>query len=149
MTEVEVLLEVLEHAADLPLPSIATPGSSGADLHAAVEGEVRLQPGQTFLVPTGLRVSIPRGFEWQIRPRSGNALRHGVTVLNSPGTVDSDYRGEVMVILANLGRETFILRRGDRIAQAVLAPVVRPSFRRVADLPGSERGEGGFGHSGR
>ncbi|OPL19516.1 MAG: deoxyuridine 5'-triphosphate nucleotidohydrolase [Candidatus Aegiribacteria sp. MLS_C] len=149
MTEVEVLLEVLEHASDLPLPSIATPGSSGADLHAAVDGEVQLHPGQTLLVPTGIRVSIPMGYEWQIRPRSGNALRHGVTVLNSPGTVDSDYRGEVKVILANLGSETFTLRRGDRIAQAVLAPVARPGFRRVVCLPDTERGEGGFGHSGR
>ncbi len=146
--EVEVLLEVLEHAQGLPLPFMATPGSSGADLHAAVGSEIVLDPGDTVLVPTGLRISVPPGYEWQIRPRSGNALKHGVTVLNSPGTVDSDYRGEVKVILANLGRSPFIIKRGDRIAQAVLAPVVRPRFVAVDSLPETSRGEGGFGHSG-
>lgn len=146
--EVEVLLEVLKHAQDLPLPALATEGSSGADLHAAVDSEVVLDPGKTVLIPTGLRVSVPSGFEWQIRPRSGNALKHGITVLNSPGTVDSDYRGEVKVILANLGHAPFVVRRGDRIAQAVLSPVVRPLFRKVENLPDTARGEGGFGHSG-
>lgn len=146
--EVEVSLEILEHASDLPLPSQATSGSSGVDLRAAVDDDTLIPPGASRLVPTGIRVSIPAGYEWQVRPRSGNALRHGVTVLNTPGTVDSDYRGEVMVILANLGREPFTVRRGDRIAQAVLAPVVRPRFRVVDALPETERGEGGFGHSG-
>lgn len=147
--EVEILLEVLEHASDLPLPSMATPGSSGVDLQAAVSADRVIQPGETLLVPTGLRVCIPQGYEWQVRPRSGNALKHGITVLNTPGTVDSDYRGEVKIILANLGTEPFIVRRGDRVAQAVLAPVVRPGFIVVEELPRTRRGEGGFGHSGQ
>jgi dUTP pyrophosphatase len=147
--ELDVLLEILEHALDLPLPSRATSGSSGVDITAAVESDVVVLPGSTGLIPTGLKVSIPAGFEWQIRPRSGNALKHGITVLNTPGTIDSDYRGEVKVILANLGKEPFTVRRGDRIAQAVLAPVVYPIFRVVDNVPDSERGEGGFGHSGR
>lgn len=147
--EVEVLLEVLEHASGLPIPSRATPGSSGVDLMAAVDSDTVLGPGETFLVPTGLRVSVPRGYEWQIRPRSGNAYRHRVTVLNTPGTIDSDYRGEVKVILANLGDSPFTVRRGDRIAQAVLSPVLQPRFKVVKSLPKTSRGEGGFGHSGR
>mgnify|MGYP001026944498 FL=1 len=146
--EVEVLLEVLEHASGLPIPSRATPGSSGVDLMAAVDSDKVLGPGETFLVPTGLRVSVPPGYEWQIRPRSGNAYRHRVTVLNTPGTIDSDYRGEVKVILANLGESPFTVRRGDRIAQAVLSPVLQPRFKVVKSLPKTSRGEGGFGHSG-
>lgn len=147
--EVEILLEVLEHASGLPLPSMATPGSSGVDLKAAVSTEKVIEPGETLLVPTGLRVCIPPGYEWQVRPRSGNALKHGITVLNTPGTIDSDYRGEVKIILANLGTEPFTVRRGDRVAQAVLAPVVRPRFSVVEELPRTRRGEGGFGHSGQ
>ncbi len=143
-----MLLEVLRHASDLPLPSRATPGSSGVDLRAAVESEQTVLPGSTILLPTGLRVSVPSGYEWQIRPRSGNALKYGITVLNTPGTIDSDYRGEVKIILANLGNEPFTVRRGDRIAQAVLCPVVHPRFRVVPVLPETSRGEGGFGHSG-
>ena len=147
--ELEVLMEVLEHAQGLPMPRRATAGSSGVDLFAAVRSDQELLPGKTALVPTGLRVCIPSGYEWQIRPRSGNAVRHGVTVLNTPGTVDSDYRGEVKVILANLGESAFTVRRGDRIAQAVLAPVISPVFKVVNKLPETGRGEGGFGHSGR
>ena len=147
--EVEVLLEILDHASGLPLPARATPGSSGVDLMAAVESSEVLGPGETMLVPTGLRVSLPRGYEWQIRPRSGNAYRSRVTVLNTPGTIDSDYRGEVKVILANLGDSPFVVHRGDRIAQAVLAPVLHPRFKVVRSLPDTSRGEGGFGHSSR
>lgn len=147
--EVEILLEVMDHAADLPLPSMATPGSSGVDLKAAVSAETVIQPGNTLLIPTGLRVCIPEGYEWQVRPRSGNALKYGITVLNTPGTIDSDYRGEVKIILANLGAEPFNVRRGDRVAQAVLTPVVRPRFSVVKKLPRTRRGEGGFGHSGQ
>jgi len=147
--ELDVLLEILEHGSDLPLPSRATPGSSGVDLYAAVESETVIQPGTAELIPTGLKVSIPEGYEWQIRPRSGNALKHSITVLNTPGTIDSDYRGEVKVILANLGGIPFSVNRGDRIAQAVLAPVVYPRFLTVDSLPRTSRGEGGFGHSGR
>jgi len=146
--DIDVLLEILEHASDLPIPSRATSGSSGVDLTAAVETDLVLLPGTTELIPTGLKVSIPPGYEWQIRPRSGNALKHGITVLNSPGTIDSDYRGEVKVILSNLGDKPFSIHRGDRIAQAVLAPVVYPRFRIVKNVPDTLRGEGGFGHSG-
>ncbi len=146
--ELDVLLEILEHASDLPVPTRATSGSSGVDLTAAVEFDIVVRPGATELVPTGLKVSIPPGYEWQIRPRSGNALKYGITVLNSPGTIDSDYRGEVKVILSNLGAKPFRIQRGDRIAQAVLAPVVIPKFRIVDNLPETHRGEGGFGHSG-
>jgi len=146
---IEVLLEVLEHARDLPLPARATHGSSGVDLMAANNSPVAIDPGKRVLIPTGLKVSIPTGYEWQIRPRSGNALKHGLTVLNSPGTVDSDYRGEVQIILANLGDETFLVERGDRIAQAVLAPVAYPVFKTIEKLPDTERGGGGFGHSGK
>ncbi len=146
---IEVSLEVLEHMRGLPLPARATQGSSGVDLMAAVSSPVVIDPGKRFLIPTGIKVSIPRGYEWQIRPRSGNALKHGVTVLNSPGTIDSDYRGEVQIILANLGNEPFLVERGDRIAQAVLAPVASPVFKAVEKLSDTERGDGGFGHSGK
>ncbi|MCD4700933.1 MAG: dUTP diphosphatase [Candidatus Aegiribacteria sp.] len=146
--ELDVLLEILEHASDLPVPARATSGSSGVDLKAAVEFDILVRPGKTELIPTGLKVSIPAGYEWQIRPRSGNALKYGITVLNSPGTIDSDYRGEVKVILANLGEKPFRIQRGDRIAQAVLAPVVYPRFKIVENVPETHRGEGGFGHSG-
>ncbi len=146
---IEVSLEVLEHMRGLPLPARATQGSSGVDLMAAVSSPVVIDPGKRFLIPTGIKVSIPRGYEWQIRPRSGNALKHGITVLNSPGTIDSDYRGEVQIILANLGNEPFVVERGDRIAQAVLAPVASPVFKTVEKLPDTERGDGGFGHSGK
>lgn len=146
---IEVLLEVLEHARDLPLPASATHGSSGVDLMAAICSPIVVDPGKRVLIPTGLKVSISRGYEWQIRPRSGNALKHGVTVLNSPGTIDSDYRGEVQIILANLGDEPFLVERGDRIAQAVLAPVAYPVFKAIEKLPDTERGDGGFGHSGK
>lgn len=146
--ELDVLLEILEHAGNLPVPTRATTGSSGVDLCAALESDIILEPGSTGLIPTGLKVSIPMGYEWQIRPRSGNALKHGITVLNSPGTIDSDYRGEVKIILANLGQESFRIKRGDRIAQAILVPVVYPRFTVVDSVPETGRGEGGFGHTG-
>lgn len=146
--ELDVLLEILEHALDLPIPSRATPGSSGVDLTAAVDSDILVRPGTTELIPTGLKVCIPSGYEWQIRPRSGNALKYGITVLNSPGTIDSDYRGEVKVILANLGTKPFRISRGDRIAQAVITQVVYPLFQVVDSIPETQRGEGGFGHSG-
>jgi len=145
---VRILVERLAGTDDIPLPERATSGASGVDLRAAVLSDTVLAPGATALVPTGIRVSIPRGWEWQIRPRSGNALRYGVTVLNTPGTVDSDYRGEVMVILANLGSGSFTVRRGDRIAQAVLSAVAEPEFVSVDSLDETERGSGGFGHTG-
>ncbi len=138
----------LEHAADLPLPAPASAGSSGSDLRAAISEPLTLAPGARVLVPTGLQLEIPAGLEAQVRPRSGLALRHGVTVLNSPGTIDSDYRGEVGVILVNLGSGPFTLRRGERIAQIVLQRVERAEWQESDELAGSERGESGFGSSG-
>ncbi|MSO64985.1 MAG: dUTP diphosphatase [Alphaproteobacteria bacterium] len=145
---VRVLIERLPHAEGLPLPDYATSGSAGADLAAAVDGEVALPAGERRLIPTGFRLALPPGYEAQIRPRSGLAWKAGVTVLNAPGTIDADYRGEVSVLLVNLGRETLVIRRGDRIAQMVVAPVCRVSWQVAAPLPASDRGEGGFGSSG-
>jgi dUTP pyrophosphatase len=133
---------------DLPLPAYATSGAAGMDLHAAVEGEIVLAPGERRLVPTGIRIALPEGYEAQVRPRSGLALRRGIGMVNAPGTIDADYRGEVGVLLINLGREPFTVRRGDRIAQMVVAPVTRVEWEEAAALPETARGEGGFGHSG-
>lgn len=145
---VRVRLRRLPHAADLPLPCPASPGSAGCDLRAAIAGEITLAPGERALVPTGLVLEIPAGFEGQVRPRSGLAIRHGITMVNGPGTVDSDYRGEVAVPLVNLGQETFTLRRGDRIAQLLVAPVLEVAFEEVEELSESERADGGFGSTG-
>lgn len=131
------------------LPVYRTEGSAGADLAAALDAPVVLAPGQRRLVPTGLRMEIPRGYELQVRPRSGLALEHGVTVLNAPGTVDADYRGEIKIVLVNLGERPFTVNPGDRIAQAVLSPVERAAFEAVGSLEGSARGAGGFGSTGR
>ncbi|MEO7793977.1 MAG: dUTP diphosphatase [Thermoanaerobaculia bacterium] len=136
------------HTGDLPLPEPATPGSAGADLRAAVSEELVLAPGQRALVPTGWSVEIPQGWEGQVRPRSGLATKHGLTVLNSPGTIDSDYRGEIRVLLINLGAEPFVVRRGERIAQLVISPAPRVRFVEVETLSASRRGEGGFGSTG-
>jgi len=136
------------HGRDLPLPSAASRGSSGLDLLAAVEGSLDIAPGKTALVPTGVSVEVPQGHEAQVRPRSGLALRHGITVLNAPGTIDSDYRGEVGVILINHGQETFTVRRGDRIAQLVFSTVCEAVLEEVEELGDTVRGEGGFGHTG-
>ncbi len=132
----------------LPLPHPATAGSAGADLCAALQEEVVLEPGARALIPTGFAVAIPEGFEGQVRPRSGLALRSGIVLPNAPGTIDSDYRGELKVILLNAGREPFVVRRGDRIAQLVVAPVARAEFVEVEALDETARGDGGFGHSG-
>lgn len=136
--------------ADLPLPAYQTAGAAGLDLRAALADDevLRLEPGRRALVPTGLRWAIPDGFEGQVRPRSGLALKHGVTVLNAPGTIDSDYRGELQVLLANLGDEAFEIRRGERIAQLVIAPVVRATLV-LDEVDATSRGAGGFGHTGR
>jgi dUTP pyrophosphatase len=138
----------LPGAEDLPLPAPASPGAAGLDLHAAVDGELVLEPGARALVATGLRVAIPDGFEGQVRPRSGLAWRHGLTLPNAPGTIDSDYRGELKVILLNAGREPVTVRRGDRIAQLVIAPVAKPRWEEVESLDPTGRGERGFGSSG-
>ncbi len=148
MSRLQLRVRRLAHAAGLPLPVAATPGSAGLDLRAAIAGEALLAPGERTLVPTGFVVELPLGFEGQVRPRSGLALAHGVTLLNSPGTIDSDYRGEIGVILINLGREPFIIRRGERIAQLVVAPVAPVDVVEVEELPATERGAGGFGSSG-
>jgi dUTP pyrophosphatase len=145
---IQVLVERMPHAADLPLPAYQTAGSAALDLPAAVAGELVLQPGETRLVPTGLKVAVPEGFELQIRPRSGLALKHRLAVLNSPGTIDSDYRGEVQVILSNFGAEPFTITRGLRICQALLARVERIDWRPVEHVPDTPRGAGGFGHTG-
>jgi dUTP pyrophosphatase len=148
--DVEVAVRRLAHAADLPLPAYASEGAAGLDLRAATpDGEtLEILPGQRQVVPTGIAIALPAGFEAQVRPRSGLARRHGVTCLNSPGTVDSDYRGEIAVILVNLGHEPFAVARGDRIAQLVVAPVARAAWRPVEDLDDTARGSGGFGSSG-
>jgi dUTP pyrophosphatase len=140
----------LPHGADLPLPAYETLHAAGMDLRAAVpEGEpVTLRPGDRRAVPTGLAMAIPPGFEGQVRPRSGLALRHGVTGVNSPGTIDADYRGEVHVILINHGSEDFVVRRGDRIAQLLIAPVVQATWLEVENLDETARGTGGFGSTG-
>ncbi|MHB9040949.1 MAG: dUTP diphosphatase [Melioribacteraceae bacterium] len=134
---------------DIPLPEYATDGSSGLDLRAAVESEIKIEKGKVGLVPTNLRVEIPAGYEIQIRPRSGLAVKNGIGVLNSPGTIDSDYRGEIKVILFNFGEDDFIIKRGDRIAQMILSKVYRANLIVTDELNDSTRGEGGFGHTGK
>ena len=136
----------LAHGQGLPFPAYATEGAAGLDIVTAQD--LSLRPGERMAVPTGFAIEIPPGYEVQVRPRSGLALKHGVTCLNTPGTIDSDYRGEVKVILANVGQETFAVRRGERVAQLVPAPVLRASFEEVAQLSDSERGAGGFGSTG-
>ena len=139
---------VRQEDASLPLPSYQTPGSAGVDLCAAVNDALILEPGQRLLVPTGLSFEIPEGWEGQVRPRSGLAFRHGVTVLNSPGTIDSDYRGEIKVILIHHGDSPFVIERGERIAQLVFAPCSQANLVLVPHLSSTERGTGGFGHTG-
>ena len=141
-------IERLDHAYGLDLPSYQTPGSAGLDLRAAVTVPIVLAPGARTLVPTGLKLAIPQGYEGQVRPRSGLALKHGLTVLNSPGTIDSDYRGEVQVILANLGTEPFTIERGMRVAQLVIASCLQVTISEVDEVGVTARGEGGFGHTG-
>ncbi|MEW5963080.1 MAG: dUTP diphosphatase [Pseudomonadota bacterium] len=147
---VRVELVRLAHAAGLPLPAYQTEHAAGLDLVAAVPADAPmiLAPGARALVPTGLVIALPEGYEAQVRPRSGLALRHGITLPNSPGTIDADYRGEVMVILANLGEAPFTIRRGERIAQLVVAPVSHATLIEVATLTTTERGAGGFGSTG-
>ena len=143
---VEVLIARLPHAADLPLPSPATSGSAGYDLASAEDGD--LAPFERKLFRTGFSIAVPEGFECQLRPRSGLALRHGITLPNTPATIDSDYRGELMVALVNLGSEVFRVTRGMRIAQMIVARVERVEFRPIEVLPSTARGTGGFGSSG-
>ena len=148
MTQVEIAVTRLPHNADLPLPAYETAQSAGLDLAAAIEEPITLAPGSRVMVPTGLAIALPDGYEAQVRPRSGLAARNGVTVLNTPGTIDADYRGEVKVILINLGDETFEIERGMRIAQMVVSPVTQAAFSEAAELPETARGTGGFGSTG-
>ncbi len=145
---IEVFIRRLPHAEGLPLPAYATDGAAGADLCAAVDAEMIIEPGARAAVPTGLVLEIPQGYEGQVRPRSGLAIKAGLTIVNAPGTIDSDYRGELKVLLVNLGSESVSIGRGDRIAQLLVAPVTRASFIETEDLTSSERGEGGFGSTG-
>jgi dUTP pyrophosphatase len=139
----------LLRAGEDSLPAYQTEGSAGMDLKADVDGEIVIPPMGRAMIPTGIALSMPRGVEGQVRPRSGLAIRHGVTCLNAPGTIDSDYRGEVCVILANFGEEPFSVRRGDRVAQIVFSGTLRARLEVVSELEGTPRGEGGFGHTGR
>jgi dUTP pyrophosphatase len=143
-----VLIQKLPHAADLPLPQYATEGSAGLDLLAAIDGEIELKPGMRLVVPCGIAIALPQGYEAQVRPRSGLALHHGITVLNAPGTIDSDYRGEVKAILIHHGNVAFRITRGMKIAQLVIARCEQAQLNEVSELPASERGEGGFGSTG-
>ncbi len=145
----KVEIKRLPHGAGLPLPAYQTPGSAGMDLHAATQGDFSIAPGEVRVVPCGFALAIPSGFEGQVRPRSGIAVKHRVTVLNTPGTIDSDYRGELGVILINHGTDVFRIERGMRIAQFVIAPVARAAWVEVDELPGTARGAGGYGHTGR
>jgi dUTP pyrophosphatase len=149
MEEVKIRIKRLRKDRSLPLPQYMTHGSSGMDLFAYLEKEITLEAGERKLIPTGISVAIPEGFEGQIRPRSGLAIQHGIGVVNSPGTIDADYRGEICVLLINFDPFPFSVRHGDRIAQMVISRVFRAIFEEVDELPPTGRQEGGFGHTGR
>jgi len=138
----------LPHAEDLPLPSYESKYAAGMDVRAALEDPIELSPGKRMLIPTGLKMALPEGYEAQIRPRSGLAYRNGITMLNTPGTIDADYRGEVKVLAVNLGDEPFMINHGDRIAQMVIAPITQAKIKEVEQLSETERGDGGFGSTG-
>lgn len=148
-SDVSVRISVEPHAEDLPLPEYETASSAGMDLRAAIYESLTVEPGHRTLIPTGIRIALPSGTEAQVRPRSGLAIRQGISMVNSPGTIDADYRGEIQVILINHGQETVTIERGDRIAQLVIAPVLHAEWERVDSLDDTERGDGGFGHTGR
>jgi dUTP pyrophosphatase len=144
-----IIFKKLSHAEDLELPSYESEYAAGMDIRAALRGgPVKLQPGKRQLIPTGLRMALPKGYEAQIRPRSGLAYRNGITMLNTPGTIDADYRGEVKVLAVNLGDDPFVIEHGDRIAQMVIAPVIQAEVKSAENLPDTDRGEGGFGSTG-
>lgn len=145
---IDIYFKKLPHAQDLPLPSYESTFAAGMDIRAALDEPLELEPGKRLLVPTGLKMALPEGYEAQIRPRSGLAWRNGVTMLNTPGTIDADYRGEVKLLAVNLGEEPFTINHGDRIAQMVIAPVQQCSIKEADKLPESGRGEGGFGSTG-
>ena len=146
--EVQILVKKLDHAADLSLPRFMSEEASGMDIYAAVDEEIILEPGKFALIPTGMKMAIPQGFEAQVRPRSGLAFKYGVTVLNSPGTIDADYRGEIKVLLINLGPQAYKIARGERIAQLIIHALPTVKLVHVEKLPPSLRHDGGFGHTG-
>jgi dUTP pyrophosphatase len=148
MSKIKVLVQRLNHANDLQLPDIQTTLSAGVDLSAAIESQVILKPGERAIIPTGLAIALPRGYEAQIRPRSGLAIKNGITLLNSPGTIDADYRGEIGAIIINHGEEPFIIERGMRIAQMVIAPILNIEWDESETLPDTARGMSGFGSTG-
>jgi dUTP pyrophosphatase len=145
---VEVLLQRFPGNDDVPLPQYMTEHAAGMDVCAAVKEPIVLAPGETKLIPTGLAIAVPPGYEAQVRPRSGLALKKSISIMNAPGTIDADYRGEVGIILTNFGKEAFTVNRGERICQMIIAPVVMATLKVVAELPSTERGAGGFGHTG-
>ena len=149
MEQIRVALKRVREGSDLPLPGHMTSHSAGMDLHADLVEDIVLSPGERKLVPTGIAIALPDGYEAQIRPRSGLALKHGISLVNSPGTIDADYRGEISVIVINHGSEPFVIRRGERIAQMVVARFSRVEWQETDELAGTLRGDGGFGHTGR
>ena len=149
MASVNVDIVLLPHAADIPLPEYATAHSAGIDLRAAITEAITLTPGERRLIPSGIAIALPPGFEAQVRPRSGLALKHGIGMVNAPGTIDADYRGEVGVLLINHGQQDFLISRGDRIAQLVIASYTRATWVQQVSLDETERGTGGFGHTGK
>lgn len=148
MPTIRVKIKQAENARDLPLPRYATVGSSAMDIYAAIDGEITINPGEIKIIPTGFYLSIPAGYEAEIRPRSGLALKHGITLANSPGTIDSDFRGMVCAIFINLGKQPYIVKRGDRIAQMVFKETVNADLELCEELDETERSSGGFGHTG-
>jgi len=148
MKKINLKIKRSPQAKDLPLPKYMSEGSSGLDLYADVDNQITISPGEVKLISSGIYIDLPQGYEAQVRPRSGLALKHGITVLNTPGTIDSDYRGLVGVILINLGKEPFTIHRGDRIAQLVIKEVIQVEIEEVNDLGQTKRSEGGFGHTG-
>ena len=149
MADCTIEIAIMPHGQGLESPHYATSGAAGMDIAAAIDEVLTLGPGARAAVPTGIRCAIPQGFEIQVRPRSGLALKHGITVVNAPGTIDSDYRGEIKILLVNLGDKPFTIARGDRIAQLVVAPIALAEIVTVTDLDGTARGAGGFGSTGR
>jgi len=146
--QIDIKIQRMEGNEDLPLPTYMTAGASGMDVYAAVNEPITIQPREFDMIPLGIKIAIPDGYEAQIRPRSGLAAKNGIGMLNSPGTIDSDYRGEVKVILFNFGKKPFVIKRGDRIAQMVIAPITRANLNEQKHLDDTSRGDGGFGHTG-
>lgn len=149
MQKINVCIEQTEEAKDLPLPKYMSPGAAGMDLYAAVNEDTVLHKGEILLIPTGIKIALPDGYEAQIRPRSGLALKHGITFVNTPGTIDADYRGEIKVIMLNVGKEDYVIKRGERIAQMVINKIEQIEWEVVEKLEDSVRGTGGFGHTGK